>query len=435
MAKRASPKTAETAAGTITDTATATATASIAARATATLANRPPPAAAPAPQQVVLVLQGGGALGAYQAGVYEALHEAGMEPDWVIGTSIGAINGALIAGNLPALRLQRLRDFWHTVAFKGLIAHWPEPPGQPTAWTSLSAMAQGIPGFFRPNPPAWLSPRLPLDESAAGYYLTDELRQTLTELTDAAVLDSGAPRLTVGAVRVVTGQMHYFDSRDAPLGLQQVLASGALPPAFPPVRVGEHLYWDGGIYSNTPIEAVFDDRPRCSALLFSVHLWRPEGELPQTMAEVNTRYKDIQYASRAESHVRRQAQIHHLRHIVRELADALPADARARPEMQRLAGWGCRTVMHLMNLVAPRLPDEDGSKDLDFNARRIAARWQAGLDDTRQTLARRPWLDPFDPELGLVVHETNHPLTTPAVDAIAGIAPTAAGQRKRTVKR
>ncbi len=363
------------------------------------------PSASPAAQPVVLVLQGGGALGAYQAGVYQALHESGFEPDWVIGTSIGAINGALIAGNAPGRRVERLRAFWREMAFKGPVAHWPAPPGQPTAWTSLSAVVQGIPGFFRPNPLAWLNPRLPLDETAAGYYLTAELRQTLTRLTDPVLLAGASPRLTVGAVRVDTGQMRYFDSRDAPLGLDEVMASGALPPAFPPVRVGDALYWDGGIYSNTPVEAVFDDHPRRSALVFAVQLWRPDGDAPRTMAEVGTRQKDIQYASRADSHLRRQAQIHHLRHIVRELAGALPAAVRARPEVQQMADYGCGTVMHLMNLVAPRLADEDGNKDLDFNADRIEARWQAGLDHTRRTLARRPWLESFDPMRGLVVHD------------------------------
>ncbi len=354
---------------------------------------------------VVLVLQGGGALGAYQGGVYEALHEAGIEPDWVIGTSIGAINAALIAGNRPAQRLDRLREFWQQVAFHGPRLPWLAAAGQHQAWNRAAAIVQGVPGFFSPNPPAWLGPLWPLDEQAAGYYLNDELQRTLSKLTDARLLAARSPRLTVGAVRVDSGQMHYFDSRDAPVDLAQVMASGALPPAFAPVRVGDALYWDGGIYSNTPVEVVFDDQPRRSALVFSVQLWRPAGAPPRNMAEVATRQQDIQFASRADSHLRRQAQLHHLRHIVRELARALPAAKRALPQMQDLAAHGCGTVMHLMNLVAPRLPDEDASKDLDFNADRIQARWQAGLEDMRRTLRRRAWDDPFDAMLGLVVHD------------------------------
>ena len=369
---------------------------------------RPLPAASPdpsAPQQVVLVLQGGGALGAYQAGVFEALHEAGIEPDWVIGTSIGAINAALIAGNAPAQRLDRLREFWRSVAFQDALPPWLDGLAPVQAWNRAAAVAQGVPGFFRPNPPAWLGPQWPLDEQAAGYYLTTPLHHTLAALTDARRLAASTTRLTVGAVQVQTGQMHYFDSRHAPVGLAQVMASGALPPAFAPVRVGDALYWDGGIYSNTPVEVVFDDQPRRSALVFSVQLWRPAGPAPHSMAEVATRQKDIQYASRAHSHLCRQAQLHHLRHVVRELARALPPAERQKPQMQALAAFGCGTVMHLMNLVAPRLPDEGADKDLDFNTARIQARWQAGLADGRRTLQRRPWLDPFDPMLGLVVHD------------------------------
>ena len=223
-------------------------------------------------RQVVLVLQGGGALGAYQAGVYEALHEAGIEPDWVIGTSIGAINAALIVGNRPEDRLDRLRRFWHTVAHKGLPALWPGLPGLPTFWTTLQSVSQGLPGFFTPNHRAWLGQHVALDDDDTGYYHTTALRDTLEALTNPACLGAGALRLTVGAVNVRTGAMRYFDSRDEAISLHHVLASGALPPAFPPVRIDDDLFWDGGIYSNTPVEAVFDDNPRRNSLVFGVPL-------------------------------------------------------------------------------------------------------------------------------------------------------------------
>jgi NTE family protein len=373
----------------------------------------PAPEAAPAgghclPQderQVVLVLQGGGALGAYQAGVYQGLHEAGIEPNWVIGTSIGAINAALIVGNTRQRRIERLQAFWDRVAHKGLPALWPGLPGLPTFWTTLSAMNQGLPGFFAPHHRAWLSPHLPLDDEATGYYETSRLRDTLDELVDGARLGAGAPRLTMGAVNVRTGQMRYFDSRNEALDLRHVMASGALPPAFAPVRIDDALYWDGGIYSNTPVEAVFDDEPRRSSLVFAVQLWQPAGDAPQSMWQVSGRQKDIQYASRVDSHVRRQAQIHRLRHIVRELTGQLPASAVSRPEVRDMAGYGCGTVMHLMRLVAPRLPDEDHTKDMDFNAGRIQMRWQAGLNDARQMIAQQAWLAPVDPMDGLIVHD------------------------------
>ncbi|MEO6032072.1 MAG: patatin-like phospholipase family protein [Burkholderiaceae bacterium] len=356
-------------------------------------------------RQVVLVLQGGGALGAYQAGVYEALHEAGIEPDWVIGTSIGAINAALIVGNPPRRRVERLHAFWNVVAHKGLPALWPGLPGLPTAWTMLSAVAQGLPGFFTPHHTAWLSPHLPLDEDATGYYDTAALRETLGARVDTERLNANAPRLTVGAVNVRTGEMRYFDSRDEALDLRHVLASGALPPAFAPVRIDADLYWDGGIYSNTPVEAVFDDNPRHDSLIFAVQLWQPAGEAPRTMWQVSGRQKDIQFASRVNSHVRRQAQIHQLRHIVRELTSALPAAALARPGLSELAGYGCSTVMHLVRLVAPRLPDEDHTKDMDFSTSRITSRWQAGLTDTRRAIAQQAWLAPVAATDGLVVHD------------------------------
>ncbi|OGB00532.1 MAG: patatin [Burkholderiales bacterium RIFCSPHIGHO2_12_FULL_69_20] len=356
-------------------------------------------------RQVVLVLQGGGALGAYQAGVYEGLHEAGIEPDWVIGTSIGAINAALVAGNAPQHRLERLRAFWDMVAHKGLPALWPGLPGLPTFWTTLSAINQGLPGFFAPNHRAWLSPHLALGEETSGYYETSRLRDTLAGLVDDHLLTACSPRLTVGAVNVKTGRMRYFDSRDEPLDLRHILASGALPPAFPAVRIGDELFWDGGIYSNTPVEAVFDDNPRRNSLVFAVQLWQPDGDAPQSMWQVSGRQKDIQFSSRVDSHVQRQAQIHQLRHIVRELTRQLPASALAQPDVRDMAGYGCGTVMHLMRLVAPRLADEDHTKDMDFNVARIQQRWQAGLDDARRTLARQAWLEPVGPMDGLVVHD------------------------------
>ncbi len=355
--------------------------------------------------QVVLVLQGGGALGAYQAGVYEALHEAGVEPDWVIGTSIGAINAALIVGNPRERRVGRLREFWSRMSQGATPAHAPSLPGMPAFWTAFGALWRGVPGFFVPHQPAWFGPHVRLGEDAAGYYRTSPLRETLDGLLDVARLAAGPPRLTVGAVQVRTGRMRYFDSRKEALDLRHVMASGALPPAFPPVRIDNELYWDGGIYSNTPVEAVFDDKPRRDALVFAVQLWRPEGDPPQTMWQVGGRMKDVQFASRVDSHVDRQAQIHTLRHVVRELARELPAETLARPEVREMVTYGCSTVMHLMRLVVPRLPGEDHTKDLDFDAARVRLRWQAGIDDACRMLQRRPWLEPVGAMDGLVIHD------------------------------
>src|SRR5207253_4841325 len=214
-------------------------------------------------------------------------------------------------------------------------------------------------------------------------------------------------RLTVGAVNVRNGEMRYFDSRDEAICAEHVMASGALPPAFPAVRVDGEPYWDGGIYSNTPIEAVLDDKPRQDSVIFAVHMWNPEGPEPETLWEVLGRQKDIQYASRTKSHITRQKQIHHLRHIIRELAKHLPEKERQSPEVQELTSWGCGTTMHVARLVAPRLDGEDQLKDIDFTPTGIRARWQAGHAETQHILALAPWRQPVDPMEGVVIHDTS----------------------------
>lgn len=356
-----------------------------------------------APGQVVLVLQGGGALGAYQAGVYEALHEAGIEPDWVIGTSIGAINGAIIAGNPPADRLERLREFWQLVELR---AHDVNPTAWFSAgnlWANMRTFVSGIPGFFAPNPAAWSGSSAKVGLERASYYSTTPLKRTLEELVQFGELGGENTRLTVGAVNVRSGAMHYFDTRDHPLHVDHVLASGALPPAFPAVRIDGEAYWDGGIYSNTPIEAVLDDRPRRDSLIFAVNVWHQQGPEPTSIAEVMSRHKDIQFASRADSHIRRQKQIHRLRHVIRELNELVPNAAR-NERARELASWGCRTRMHIAHLLAPRVEGEDASKDIDFTPAGLNARWRAGYENTARMLSQAPWQHPADPLEGIVEH-------------------------------
>jgi NTE family protein len=355
--------------------------------------------------QVVLVFQGGGALGAYQAGVYEALHEAGVEPDWVIGTSIGAINASVLAGNEPDARMERLRTFWRRVErmeCAPLLPAW----APVSDWLgNLATLFGGLPNFFAPEPRAFLHPRFALGPESAGYYSTGALKDTLTGLVDINLLNRSAPRITVGAANVKTGNMHYFDSRNCAIDLRHVMASGALPPAFPAVRVDEDLYWDGGILSNTPIEAVFDDNPRRNSLVFSVQMWHPRGPEPSSIWDVVSRQKDVQYASRTESQVLRQKQIHRLRHIINDLSNLLPDDVRASPRAKEMAAYGCMTHMHVVRLLAPEVNGEDHTKDIDFSGAGIRARWSAGLADTRQVLAERPWERDHDPLEGFILHE------------------------------
>lgn len=357
------------------------------------------------PGQVVLVLQGGGALGSYQAGVYQALHEAGIEPDWVIGTSIGAINGSLIAGNAPENRLARLKEFWKRMEQNPVWALGGAFPDFNEKLAYLSTVTGGIPGFFRPNPLAHAGDSFPLGADHAGYYSTAPLESTLRELVDFDLANHGTPRLTVGAAHVGSSQMRYFDSRDGELTVKHIMASGALPPAFPAVRIDGELYWDGGILSNSPTEAVFDDNPRRDSLIFSVHLWNPVGTEPTTMGEVLNRHKDVMYSSRIASQIERQQQAHRLRHVINQLAARLPESELGDAAVRDLIGYGCSTRMHVVRLLAPQLDRETHTKDVDFSPSGIMQRWDAGYSHTRSVLARAPWIGEFDPLSGVVLHE------------------------------
>jgi NTE family protein len=368
------------------------------------LAAATPAAPAGFPGQVVLVLQGGGALGAYQLGVIQALLKSGIEPNWVIGTSIGAINAALLAGNPPETRLQRLEEFWQRVE---------QQPAAPSGfdWLGLSRMAanlstvtRGIPSFFTPNAAAWRGVDAQVGVEAASYYSTSPLLESLNELVDWDYLCECHMRLTVGAVNACSGAMRYFDTSKEALGAAHVMASGALPPAFPAVRIDGEPYWDGGIYSNTPIEAVLDDNPRRSSVIFAVNVWHQSGPEPESITQVMGRQKDIQYASRADSHILRQKQIHRLRHVIRELHKQIPEAKHAAPHVKELAAWGCGTTVHVAHLHAPRLDGEDHTKDIDFSSAGIHARREAGHADTLRMIERAPWSAAADPIEGVIEH-------------------------------
>jgi len=362
------------------------------------------------PGQVVLVLQGGGALGSYQAGVYQALHEAGIEPDWIIGTSIGAINASLIAGNEPSDRLPKLQAFWKRMEQNpvwNIRTAFPDFNEKLSYWATIT---HGIPGFFRPNPLAHAGDAYPLGAERAGYYSTAPLEKSLSEFIDVDLLNRCKPRLTVGAAHVRTSQMRYFDSRDGALTVRHIMASGALPPAFPPVRIDGELYWDGGILSNTPTEVVFDDVPRRDSLIFAVHLWNPFGAEPATMADVLNRHKDVQYSSRIMSHIQRQQQAHRLRHVINQLAARLTERERNNPEVRELIGYGCQTRMHVVRLLAPQLDRETHTKDIDFSPRGIMQRWEAGYSHTKAALEHASWAGEFDPLSGVILHEQVEPM-------------------------
>lgn len=355
--------------------------------------------------QVVLVFQGGGALGAYQGGVYQALSEAGVTPDWVIGTSIGAINAALIVGNAPELRLSRLVKFWASVRQGGMSSLLALTPfGGAAAAAGATAMG-GLNNFFQPNPASWFGMHRTLDPEQGGFYNCAPLKRTLERLIDIDRLNTSATRLTVGAANVRSGQMRYFDNRRETLSLAHIMASGALPPAFPPVRIDGELYWDGGVLSNTPVEAVFDDNPRRNSVVFSVHVWNPQGDEPDTMWKVINREKDLRYASRTNAHVERQRQLHRLRHVIAALSKFVPNDKRTDPAVRALTAYGCVTQMHIVRLLAPVVKGEDHTKDIDFSETGIRQRWNAGYHDTARVLQQRPWTADCDPLEGFILHD------------------------------
>jgi NTE family protein len=249
----------------------------------------------------------------------------------------------------------------------------------------------------------------------AAFYTTEGLRKTVAELVDFERLKAKKPRLTVGAVNVRTGKMHYFDSAAMSITLDHVLASAAVPPGFPAVRIDGDPYWDGGLYSNTPVEVVFDDNPRHDSVVFSVQIFPIAGPEPESLLQVLSRQKDIAFASRADSHIPRQEHIHQLRHMVRELVRMMPEAQRETPEVKEIAGYGCGTMMHIIRLNAAPLEHEDYLRDIDFSPEAIRRRWQAGYEDTVRTLARKPWEVPIDPIMGVAVFDSDGAIATSPV--------------------
>ena len=361
------------------------------------------------PGRVVLVMQGGGAQGAYQGGVYQALHEAGIEPDWIIGTSIGAINGSIVAGNATEHRLERLRQFWSHLESPppGILGLTAPMFGSPA--TDLATLLSGVPGFFSPNAAVLKGLEAAVGVERAALYSVDPLREFLPELVDFDRLNAGDPRFTLGLVGVPDSQMRYFDSSYGKVGLDHVLGSSAVPPTFPAVRIDGKAYWDGGIYSNTPVEAVFDDAPRQSSIVFAVQIWHTRGPEPEFVAQVFARQKDIMFGSRARSHLARQAELHHMRHIVRTLVGMLSEEKRNTPEVQDLASYGCTSVMHLLEINAEPLQGETNSREYDFTKATIEARWRAGYADAHRMIVRRPWENQIDPSVGVAVYASDAP--------------------------
>ncbi len=362
----------------------------------------------PADLRIVLVLQGGGALGAYQAGVYQALHEVDLMPDWIVGTSIGAINAALLAGNDKPNRMARLKQFWERVAHRDSVdmTRLPEPQRQTNIWLStIDTMVRGVPGFFTPRLFSMFPVGVQVAPEQASFYDTAALADTLNELVDFEYLNGpGGIRLTVNAMNVTSGELASFDSKERTIGIEHIRASGALPPGFPPVRIDGALYWDGGLYSNTPLKTVLDDLPHVNTLVFMVDLWSAEGPEPTTLDEVQTRQKDVMFASRSKRHIEDYVTTHDLQHKLRELYAMLPEQARDATAEQ-LNALGCDSTMHIVRLPYAGRDWHMASKDINFSKGSIQWRWDQGYQDAKRAFEVGGWLELFAQDTPLVVHE------------------------------
>lgn len=342
----------------------------------------------------ILVLQGGGALGAYQAGVYEGMAEHGFAPDWVAGVSIGAINAAIIAGNPPERRVERLRAFWEQLSAGVPLIAPALHDALRLAFNRVSATASatfGVPGFFVPRVPP---PFLARDGTpqALSVYDTTPLRQTLLDLIDFGLLNRKQVRLSVGSVNVHNGNSIYFDNRDRKIEAEHIMASGALPPGFPPVVIDGNHYWDGGIVSNSPLSYVLDDSPQINAIIVQVDLFSARGELPKNLDQVLERAKDIQYSSKTRFNTTRVRELEGLRAALGRLLEKVPSKLRNDPDYRALAPLTeIKRHITIVHLINRRLATASSMKDYEFSRTTMDQLWEAGLEDVRHSCAHPNW--------------------------------------------
>ncbi len=361
-------------------------------RRTAPAVKKPSPGEA---EECILVLQGGGALGAYQAGVFEELAKAEHEPSWVAGISIGSINAALIAGNKATTRIARLREFWDLVssnshpATLAAIAATRENLNEASA---TKGMLLGVPGFFAPRfPPAPFQPRGSVE--AISYYDTAPLQKTLERLVDFDLLNSGAVRLSVGAVNVRTGNFQYFDSAKQRIDVRHIMASGALPPGFPPVEIDGEYYWDGGLVSNTPLQYVLDQPGKQRRVVFQVDLFAATGGLPTTLAEVTEREKDIRFSSRTRLNTTTELDMQVIAQAAQRLISKLPHALRNDPDVLALSRLRCESAVDVVHLIYRSKHYESQSKDYEFSRLSMLEHWSSGRADMAHTLHDPRWIN------------------------------------------
>lgn len=344
--------------------------------------------ALPLPDQVALVLQGGGALGSYQAGVIDALADSGIEIDWVAGISIGAVNAAIFAGSPPHARVERLRAFWDQVT--SALPSFPILPNDQLRewlheWSAGLVMATGVPGFFRPRA---VSPMLaaPGTPEALSFYDSAPLAETLNALIDWDLLNDGPVRLSVGAVDVESGNFRYFDTRAERLDARHVMASGALPPGLPPVEIDGRFYWDGGLVSNTPLTHVLDNQT-VEMLVFQVDLFASLDEPPRTIMDVMAREKEIRFSSRTRQVTDQLMRLRQEREAIRKVLAKLPDRLKDDADVKALAARAAEQPVSLVHLIYRANAWEGGSRDFEFSARTMREHWAAGREAVGETMA------------------------------------------------
>jgi NTE family protein len=357
--------------------------------------------------RIALVLQGGGALGAYQAGVYQAMHEVGIEPDWVSGVSIGAANAALIAGNKPEDRLDRLTEFWSRITDRTVWLHTPDGDvfrQMRNATSSFYTMLMGQPGFFTPqkvNP--WLQPAGA--KAATSYYDNGPLRETLLELVDFDLINRKACRFSVGAVNVLTGNFIFFDNAKHEIVPEHVMASGALPPAFAPVQIGTDYFWDGGIVSNTPLQHLLAQDDDVNSLVFQVDLFSANGLLPRTIQDVMGREKDIMYSSRTRQVTDMFQRLQRWKTRAYRALLKVPQEELTDEEIQMRDKLATLPAHTILQLIYQQKSYEGNAKDYEFSRTSMREHWQGGYEDTRRTLMRKHWLEMPPPNTGILTHD------------------------------
>jgi len=363
----------------------------------------------PGCDRIALVLQGGGALGAYQCGVYQALHESGVEPDWVCGVSIGAINSAIIAGNPPKQRLEKLHKFWDRITSRKIWHYTPDGDVFRKArnfTSSLMTTMLGQPGFFQPhqsNP--WLSPTGA--RTATSYYDTAPLRESLLELVDFDRINSKEVRFAVGAVNVLSGNFIYFDNMRDEIIPEHVMASGALPPALPMVKVGTDHFWDGGIVSNTPLQHLLDQDDSLNSLVFQVDLFSARGALPRDIQDVMARHKDIMYSSRTRHNTDVYRKTHNLKARLHKALSKIPEDQLSDEERALKKSVSNLPGIAILQLIYQQRAYEGDSKDHEFSGTSMREHWLSGYEDTARTLLHRDWIRMPEDGMGIVVHDVH----------------------------